>query len=369
MRWDGDTTYLGNQESTDLTTNRLTELGFAYPFPTLQGSLVFAASYHRLVPLDTNYLRSGVGFPGGTGDGIVSETESVDESGVIGAWQAGLALDFSREVSLGVSATILSGQYDRQRNFDFTADDCVVDGVVVPCRDTQIYHANADYSGYTGALGVLYKGDSGVRAAVTVQLPQHYEIDGKGSEDVYWRTLEDTPEVLEDIIQDFKIVDELDIPIQLTGGASWESRELTASGQVTLTNWNDLESFDGTVRLSDGEFAYRSTVAFRVGAEYRFLGTPLALRAGFALEPVAYDFITTDAFQGIQSRPTSEDTQKYFTGGFGYALDPSVHLDFAFMRGSGSRTGRIVEAGDVRTTTEETTETRILAGVTFYQTR
>ena len=369
---DEKTTYLGNRESTDLTANRLQNLGFAYPFPTWQGSLVFAAGYQRWVPLDREYARSGVGQPG-TGAGILDERESISESGVIGAWQAGLGWDFSRTVSLGVSASLLSGSYDRLSRFDFLANDCLVtDGAgfrTVDCSDTRKLESSADYLGYTGTLGMLYRGERGIRAGFVFQLPQHYKIDGKATDDIYFTTVEDTSVVLEDILDSYSFEDDLDLPARLTGALSYENRTLTLSAQATLTNWKDVSDSFGSVRLNGRDFAYRSNTSFRLGAEYRFRGTPLALRAGFASEPVPYDFIAVDVFVGTAAKPTSEDTQRYLTAGLGYELDPNLHVDIAYMRGSFSRTGEIVDPGDTRTTIEETTENRLLVGVTFLQTR
>ena len=369
---DEKTTYLGNQESTDLTANRLQHLGFAYPLPTWQGSLVLAASYQRWVPLDREYSRAGVGRPG-AGEGILDERELISESGVIGAWQAGLAWDFSRTVLLGVSASLLSGSYDRLSRFDFAADDCEVadsDGFrTVQCSDARKFDSSADYFGYTGTLGMLYRGERGIRAGFVLQLPQHYNIDGTATDDIYFTTVEDDPEVLEDVLDTYKFEDELDLPARLTGALSYENRALTLSAQATMTNWKDVSDSFGSVRLNGRDFAYRSTTSFRLGAEYRLRGTPVALRAGFAREPLPYEFIAVDVFEGVADTPVSEDTQQYLTAGLGYELDPNLHLDATYMRGSFSRSGELVSAGDIRTTIEETTENRFLIGVTFFQTR
>lgn len=367
-----ETTYLGNPKSADLTATRLHNLGFAYPFPTRRGSLVMAAAYQRWVPLDREFARSGVGRPG-AGEGILAEEERISESGVIGAWQAGLAWDFSRDVSLGVSASLLSGSSDRVSRFDFQASDCVVpdgDGFrTVPCSEVRNFSSNADYWGYTGSLGMLYRGDRGVRAAVDFQLPIHYEIEGDATDDIYFTTVEDDPEVLEDVLDSYRYEDELDLPARLTAGLSWESRRFTLSGQVTLTNWKEIEDSFGSIRLDESEFAYRSTTSFRLGGEYRLSAAPLALRAGFASEPLANDFVAVDVFAGVARPSTEEETQRYITAGLGYELDANLHLDIAYLRGSSSREGSLVDSEGIRTTIEEATENRLLVGVTFFQLR
>ncbi len=350
---DQDATYLGRDESTSLSKTYFHNAGFAYPFPTYQGSLVLGGSYQQWTPLDSEYLRSGAG------SGVLSEREEITETGNIGAWQVGLAWDLSPTLSLGGSAVYLSGDSDRFRSFEYEGRDS-------EDFESTITETTSDIRGYTGRLGVLYRGDRGVQAGFVVHLPQDYTIDGEILDDVI-RYQENPADTL-DYIDEFTFEDKLTLPARFSVGLAYENRRMTLTGDATFADWTEID-YDGPIRFTDEsgrrDFAYRSTVSLRIGAEYRLPNAPLDLRAGFASNPVPYDVIGVNIFDGLANRANFDSELTSFSLGAGYDLDASLTADLAYVHSSFERSGR--EAGIE--TVESLTEDRFLFGVTFRQTR
>lgn len=339
-------TYLEESQSTTADHTRIQSLGFAYPFPTYRGSLVIGFAYERLFPLDQEYFRSGAGGP------LQMESEAISENGSVGAWQAGFAAAASPTLNLGVTATLLTGSSDRSREFTYAGTNPVN-------RERTFTETTIDYTAVTGSLGALVTPNEHVRIGLTLHLPSHFTLNGSGHDDIF--RVQANPEDTIDINENFAFDDEIKLPFRLAGGLSWSGNGLLVSGDLTYADWKEID-YAGAIRADDREFAYDSTVDIRVGAEYLLRPIPLRLRAGFASQPLPYDLVATDVFNGTAARAEIEQDRRFFTFGLGYLVDESLSLDLGIAKGGFERRGRS-DAGVE--TVEKVDESRVMAGATF----
>lgn len=347
---DQDVTYLGTLESTPLNKSGIQSIGFAYPFPTYRGSMVIAFSYDRLTPIDTDYFRTG------EGNGVAFEEESIQEDGSLSAWQAGFATDVSRNLSLGATAAILTGNSLRERSFDYEGTN---NFDYERTRTT----TDMDISALTGRLGALVRISPALRLGLALHLPEHLDLEGTIDDDVI--RYEDVPRDTLDYVESYGFQDDLDLPVKLAAGLAFAPtgglRGLLLSGDVTYTDWQQID-YAGPIRLDNRRYAYRPTTDIRFGAEYAFPQVPLRLRAGYISQPLAYRPMVTNVFTGeYQREATLDQDRRYFTLGGGILIDQSLTLDLAFVTGGYERSGRS-EAGVTR---EKVKDQRMVVGAAF----
>lgn len=344
---DRDDSYLGQKSSTSLSKTRLHSLGFAYPYPTYRGSLVIGFGYDVVSPFDSDYLRAG------SGGRIDFEEETILEDGVLGAWSAGFAVDVSPRVSLGVAGVILTGDSRRERLFLY--EDA--GGLDWEWTATT---TDMDFTGVTGRLGALVRLDHGVNLGMVLHLPERIDLSGSAYDDV--RRYEAGGDTL-DYEERFNFDENLRLPFRMTGALSYASAigggSLTAGAEATFTDWKEID-YAGRIRARGLGYAYRSTAEIRVGAEYTLRPVPLSLRAGFVSQPLAYRPINVDVFRGDYEIATIDKDRRAWTLGLGVQVDPSLRIDFAYVRSSHERSGRSA-AGAV--TAESVRESRLLMGV------
>ncbi len=161
QRGEMDVTYLGKRETAEFGKTRLSHLGFAYPFPTYRGSLVIGFAYGRVAGLDSGYLRSG-------SSNQVMERELILEDGGLGAYSAGVALEVSQNLTLGVTGTILGGKSHSERTARYD-DPSYAEAIS--------YITDAEFHGITGSLGALVNLENGLRMGLTLQLPEGIDAD------------------------------------------------------------------------------------------------------------------------------------------------------------------------------------------------
>lgn len=350
---DWETTYLGNTETTPLDKTRLQAVGFAYPFPTYRGSMVLAIAYHRVASLDLEYFRAGADPSGG----IAFEEERIIESGSLGAYQAGLAWDISPKLSLGVTGTILSGSSDRERTFEY-------DGTNEIDFESTITETYQDITAISGTLGALYDIRDDLSLGLALHLPESYDLDGEVYDDVRrYQAFESNGGVevdTLDYIDEFRFEDDITLPFRISAGLAFRKSGFLVSADVTYADWKAID-YAGEIRTADRDFAYRSTLDLRLGAEYTFRNAPLRLRAGFVSQPVPYDLIATDVFLGQAEEANFDQDRRFFTLGAGVLLDRQLMLDGAYSFGGFERSGRSAVGETVETVDEQ----RLTLAATF----
>jgi hypothetical protein len=349
-----DVNYLGQRETSKNAKTKISQLGFAYPFPVYRGSFVIGMSYDRVIPLDGEYYRAG---PGGQ-----TETETILEDGGVGAWSAGLAFDASSSLSLGISGTILAGSSRRERNFDYRQGGG-------PDWELTRSTTEMDLNAVTGTVGALLRPSPWIRAGVVLRFPENYTLKGQITEDV--QRYQVTGDTL-DYRDTYAFEDKVKLPLRVSAGlavaAGGALRGLTITGQADLADWTQID-YAGPIRTSNREYAYRSVTDLRFGLEYArdlelAAGSrlPLRLRAGYASLPVPYRLIATDVFLGSYRAATFDSDRSTVSAGLGFGLDPNTMLDLAWNRTSFERSGA---ADNGRVTREVVRESSVVAGITF----
>jgi len=199
----------------------------------------------------------------------------------------------------------------------------------------------------TGSFGALVEMERGFRLGMIVQFPENIDFDGVFYEDVAGAEPDE-----------FSFTDEITLPFRLGAGLAIARRNLIIGTDVRYADWSQID-FAGPLRTADREFAYRETVDFHIGAEYLLsLPSPIRLRAGYALQPLAYRLLLTDVVTPRYEEARFDTDRHYVTFGLGFLMGGTVTVDLAYMHGGYERSA--VEASTQRYKEEEK-DRRVLA--------
>ncbi len=359
--FDNDVNFFSNNTSYSNSNTKLNQLSFAFPFPTLQGSLVFALSYHT-----TKDLTGAIKFDGFNGSntsliqdllntdipydlyltdldnntpiaGNLNQSGSILNSGSINNWTFSGAIEVYKNLFLGANLNINSGNF--KSNNDYYEDDTknIYQGRTEPTDSTTVdfmtFHLNRildwDIAGWDAKIGFLYQLENNARFGLTVQFPKTYNIKEKfavngssefGSGFIY--------DLNSDKYSD-NVEYEIETPFELGAGFSVNYVGLILSAQATIIDYSQT-TFKNVDGLSE-QYAedlnknikdqLKSVFNYNFGIEYNIPKIGLRLRGGYFVQPSPY-----------QGDP-SEFNRKYLTAGIGFLTDETVGLDFAYAYG------------------------------------
>jgi len=350
--------------NTDYSNSKtqLNRLSFAFPFPTLRGSLVFGLSYHRSSNL-TRALKFDAFNPGGNSkiqdllstdipfdlyladvdnnsifNGQLNQSGNVLSSGSIGNWTFSGAIEAARNFFIGANLNIITGGYESSS--DYFEDDTrgVYQGITEPTdsatRDFQTFYLNNiidwDLSGWDAKVGFLYQMERFARLGITVQFPKSFNINEKF--DVSGYSIFGTgfqPE-LDPAVYSDEVEYDIITPFMFTAGFSLNYAGLIFSAEGTLINYAETEFSGEGNGLSKSYIdqvnreirdLLTSAINYNLGLEYTVPRVGLRLRGGFITQPSAF-----------QDDP-SEFDRKYLTGGIGYLADETIGIDLAYAYG------------------------------------
>jgi hypothetical protein len=219
-----------------------------------------------------------------------------------------------------------------------------------------------DISAVTGTLGAMARLLPDLRLGLCVRLPEEFTLSGTGLDDVTRVQLSPRDTLIDYASYDFE--DKVSLPFRVSTGLSFTPqgvfRNILLTGEMTYADWQQID-YAGPIRMENRRYAYRSTIDWRMGAEYSFPRIPLRLRAGFVSEPLPYKPIGTDVYNGGYVQANLKQDRRYFTVGGGILLDRSLSLDLAYAAGGYERAGRS-RAGE---TVEKVTDHRLYLGAAF----
>jgi long-subunit fatty acid transport protein len=365
-KFNNNTSFFNTQTDYSNSSTKLDQLSFAFPFPTMRGSLVFAIGYSR--NKDFNNSLSFAGLNSGNTSMIqdltsahstvpfdlwlnypVSETQDATlingnlfqsgttlASGNLGKWSFAGAIEVLKNVYIGGTFNVVTGSFKRTR--DYSEED--LNGVY---RNTELVpnepktqgldifsltqNLDWDISGYDAKHGLLFKPNQITRVGVTVNFPTSFKIKETFTEDASSRFFSGSSFSIDPI--ESTIEYNITSPYILTAGASVNLRSLILSGEVSYIDYSQME-FDSEGDLTLQEVnnnnkdiveLLRGTANFNVGAEYRIPTTDLRIRGGFMLKP--------SPFKG----DPGDFDKKYITFGLGYLMDESLSLDLGYAYG------------------------------------
>ncbi len=361
-------TFFGQNESYSNNNTSLNALGFVYPVEVRRGSLVIALGYARQANFTTgvsfegfnpvssiiqSYAPNGGSAPADPAGNLawelfladtvgrqwyspivnrVTQKGKVLEGGGLNSWSVAGAVDVAKEVSVGVTLSYLTGSYRYDRDYAENDTRNVYSTTAYPYDFNELTltdFVSGDISGGTARFGIMYRKDDRLRVGLNVKVPTKYTVQET------YRT--DATSVFDSASNGINTygpfhsngTDEYDVltPWVFSAGASATFDDLLISGDIELTDWSSLEFANANPDLlalnKDIKDIFRSTVNWRLGAEYDVRQAGIRLRGGFIYNTSPYQEDNSSAFD-----------HKYITAGVGVMLGESSMLDLAYARGS-----------------------------------
>lgn len=373
LNYNNNTTFFGNKTSYSNSDTKLDQISFAFPFPTMRGSLVFAVGYNR----DRNF-NGAVNFNGFNGGntsmiqalqgkddlpyflyltdsngvatnihGKLNQDGTILSSGSIGRWAFSGAVELAQNVFIGATLNVISGDYTRTRDYYETDVQGIYRNVLTDPADPttrgfNLFYFNDvlnwDISGWDANIGVLYQSRQSskyaFRLGANIKFPTAYTIKEKYT--VTGRSEFNTGEVinLKDPIES-DVEYDISSPYIFSGGASFGYKGLILSGSLSFIDYSQMEFTNG---LSAGDMSannkdikenFRGTINYNVGAEYTIPEINIRLRGGFILIPSPYK---TNENSLLYDKNYPYD-RKYLTTGIGFLADEAFAFDVAYAYG------------------------------------
>lgn len=349
-------------ENSNSATN-LDQISFAFPFPTLRGSLVFGLSYNSVkdftgalkfdaynggstsmiqsllntdVPFDLGLCNSANVTPI---NGKLTQSGTVIQTGYMNNFTLSGAIEIHRNLFIGMNLDIISGKYDYNRDY-YEEDlrnvygDQLLDPTDARTKDFKLFYLNSlinwDISGWDAKLGILYQFKDVARFGATIQFPksirikEDFKASGK-SEFGANNGFDLDPAKYED-----KVEYDIITPFSLSGGFAVNYLGFILSTEISMTDYTQTK-FESPSGISDQYIAslnkdikndLQTVVNYNLGLEYTFAEIGLRLRCGYFVQPSAY------------KNDASDYNKKYVTGGFGFLVEDAIAIDFAYAHGT-----------------------------------
>jgi long-subunit fatty acid transport protein len=392
VNYNNEAEFLGNTIDHSNSSTRLNRISFAFPFPTVRGSLVFALSYHKTKDL-TGALKFN-GFNTGptsmiqdlnvdtnipfdlylTDDdyntpiaGNLNQMGDILSSGSINNWTFSGAIEVYKNIFIGGNLNIISGSFES--NNDYYEDDTrnIYQNRLYPAdsvhSDFQTFYLNRllkwDIAGVDAKLGMIYQFNPNSRFGFTVQFPRTYTI--KEDFIVEGRSEFGSGPIENLVSEDYSDAVEYDIisPFEFAGGFSLNFAGLIFAAEATLVNYNQIE-FDNPDGLEESYIQrinkeikdqLEAVINYNLGLEYTIPAIGLRVRGGYLVKPSAY-----------KDDPSKFD-RKYITAGIGFLADNTIGVDLAYAHGMWDDFGDNYGSNVSRTNQKIASDHFILTGI------
>lgn len=355
--------FFGKKSSVSTSGTELDNVGFVFPYPTIQGSLVFAVGYNR--PAD---FASALSFDGynpnssiipwlyypdastdlarllhlsdaGTGLNTavwknVQQSGELRESGGMGTLTFSGAMDVDKDLSLGMTINIVNATYSYLRNY-IESDVNNVYNLPAnrnPNIDSLSYIFNklaytstvsTDLKAVNIILGMMYRWEDKARFGITLHAPTAFTIKDNYTESGV-SSFDNGVSYANgfDAYYDYGVRSPW---IFAVGASVYAIEDLLLSGDVEYADWTQIQWTDNAELEGENiqlQKEFRATTTFRVGAEYEIPGTMLCVRGGFMHVPSA--FVNDPSSYAVNT----------VTAGLGLQLQNNVQLDIAAAFGA-----------------------------------
>jgi hypothetical protein len=365
--YDNKVSYLGSTSSLASNATNLNNLGIVYPIPTTRGSLTFAfgvgrvsnyttassveafSSSHSIIEsmipnvnlwsmsanarnnlLDENIpyqlflaeIDSAQGKLYSLITGNVNQKATVREGGGLNNWSLGGAMDIARDLSLGVTLTVVSGLYTYDRVF--TESD---DAGLYQTQPSDLDHFTLEQtikSNVSGYNALMYRKQGRDKFGITVRTPTILEMNEDFTSS--GRSVFDNGDRYSLELTDKTSYKVLTPTVFGAGGSVQLGEWLVLAADAEYIDWTQMEFRDGSPDLiSENRLIqklFKPTTNLRGGAELTLWNYGVKLRGGVVMNPSPY-----------VGDPSSFN-QLYYTGGAGIALDQNVTLNLAYAYGT-----------------------------------
>lgn len=348
LKFSNQATFEGNTMNEDRTFTKWSSVGFAYKFPTTQGSFVLSFGYNRFKDYDSflnfsgyTMLSNGLEFeledPEGEFqyypfDKNVMQTEEIYQDGNLSAWTLAGGVELSPRFALGLTVNFYSGK--SRYLFDFYQDDVDDYYNLYPANyNSYELHQKIDsrFAGWGVKLGGLFHLNESFRLGLTVDFPTSLEVSERYSaNDILYF---DDAYSSEYDLGSGEWVYLVNYPYKVSGGIAFDMNTLMVAGSFEYRDWSQVEfdvpdefevNEDYDALLSDNQFfseQFRPVLSYAAGAEFRISGTGLKLRAGYRYVPSP--FIDND----------EKLKRQYYSAGFGFDIDEQATINFGYTIG------------------------------------
>lgn len=359
--FNNDVTLFNTLTDDNSNNTRLDRISFAFPYPTLRGSLVFGLSYHK--SKDFNSTMKFDGFNSGnhsriqdlndrtyipfdlflTDDnfntpinGQLNQSGRILNSGSINNWTLSGAMEVHKNLYVGLNVNIISGTF--KYDYDYYEDDTdnIYQGETAAgeplTTDFRRFYLNQlidwELSGWNAKLGFLYQVENVARIGATVQFPksitvkENFTVSGR-SEFRDWSVSLNSADYSD------KVQYDIITPFEIGAGFSFNFQGLIVSAEATMIDYSNLE-FDNADGIDPADIALMNkdildllTLVFNynLGLEYNLPMTNLRVRGGYFVQP--------SPFEG----DASDYDRKYLTAGLGYIIDGMIGIDLGYAYG------------------------------------
>lgn len=358
-----NTTFFNQKTNWSNSATALNNLSFAFPFPTMRGSLVFGLSYHETKDFTgalkfngfnngNNSLIQNLLSPPNPSDipfqlylagpdnqtlihGDLNQSGSILYKGALKNWTFSGAIEAYKNLFLGLNLNLITGDYNADNQY-YEDDTRNIYGRVDPTdsihTDFQTFNLNRvlnwDISGWNAKFGVLYQFNQLARLGFTVQFPKSYDIKEKFTVNGYSLFSNDQVNLNSADFSD-QVEYNITTPFEFGVGFSVNLRGLIVSAQGTLVDYSETTFSDisglGDATVNDINRNIKDQLAavinYNVGAEYTIPMVGLRLRVGYLVQPSAY-----------KGDPSKYD-HKYLTGGIGFLADETIGIDLGYAYG------------------------------------
>ncbi len=355
-------TFMNQATDYSNSSTTLDRLSFAFPFPTMRGSLVFGLSYHTTKEL-TGTLKFDGYNPGRTSmiqnllntdipydlyltdennntiiNDSLNQSGTILNSGAIHNWTFSGAVEVYKNVFIGANLNIISGNYES--NNDYYEDDThnVYQDTTATGEpstiDFQSFYLNRilnwDLSGWDAKVGFLYQFNQYARFGATVQFPKTFTVKEKFNVDGSSTFGTGTVYNLDRSKYSDQVQYDVVTPFSLGLGFSTNFKGFIFSLQGELTDYSQLKFDSPGDGLSVQYIAEQnknikdllgSVVNYNLGVEYTIAPLGIRLRGGYMAQPSPY-----------KGDPSSYDHQ-YVTGGIGFLAGETIGLDLGIAHG------------------------------------
>jgi long-subunit fatty acid transport protein len=372
LGYGNDVTFFGNKTTDNNDVINLNNLGIVYPIATERGGLTFAFGFGRVAnftsaasfdgfnpssslvrsfspygsmstndfdlltlskPDADNLLNNHLPFQIYLADTLddflfpvvtdsVQQTGKVTEGGGLNHWSFGGGIDIAKNLSLGVTLTIISGSYSYDRVYTESNSRGVYRSFDYWTYTSTI---NSDISGFNVILGLMYREPEKFRIGMTVKLPTTLDISETFNDEgtSYFTGFQPSSFSPPSGETKYKII----TPTVISGGMSVQPLEwLLLAGDAEYTDWTQMEFDSNNPDLIQENRNIkkwlRDTWNLRGGAEASIWSIGLKLRAGIEWKPSPW-----------KNDPSDYD-QLVYTAGIGYMIDESISINISYALGT-----------------------------------
>lgn len=362
--FNNDVTLFNNAVDDNSNKTDLNRVSFAFPYPTLRGSLVFGLSYHKtkdfnstmkfdgfnsnnhsriqylndrtFIPFDLYLTDDNPDDPITPINGQLNQSGRILNSGSINNWTLSGAIEVHRNLYVGANFNIVSGGFTS--DYDYYEDDTMnnYQGETASgdprTIDFRTFHLNQlidwDLSGWNAKVGFLYQVENIARIGATVQFPKSYTI--KENFTVTGRSeFRDWSITLNSADYSDKVQYDIVTPLEIAAGVSANFQGFVVSAEATLIDYSQMKFDNGDgispTRISEMNKDIKDLLTavfnYNLGLEYNIPMTGVRLRGGYFVQPSAF------------KDDPSEYDRKYLTAGLGYIIDGMIGIDLGYAYG------------------------------------